>query len=74
MSSGGCMFASGHCIVCRGFFTFNPITVPSTSAFTGEREPICSHCIGSINTRRAGRGLPPWPVARDAYQCAEVSA
>lgn len=70
----GCMFATGPCVVCRHFFAFNPLTVPSTSALTGEREPICSTCIASINEKRRAKALPSWPVAADAYGVAEADA
>lgn len=70
----GVVYAVGPCIGCRRFFAFNPLSVPSTREITGTSEPICSTCIDAINARRREHALPEWPVAADAYGCAEESA
>ena len=61
----------GPCIVCDRAFAFNPLTVPSTTAVNGQREPICRDCIELINERRQAKGLKPFPVAADAYDAAQ---
>ena len=61
------MIAFGDCVICRNPFTYNPLKVPSTTAITGQREPICRPCMALINDRRAEQGLPPFEIAVDAY-------
>lgn len=48
----GYMMAMGPCIGCGRVFTFNPLLVPSSSAVTGEREPICEGCVDRLNVIR----------------------
>jgi hypothetical protein len=60
--------AFGACICCKRPFGFNPARVPSTSAVTGQREPICAACVEAINRRRVANGLPPIVPAADAYE------
>ena len=68
----GFALATGHCIGCKRLFSFNPLRVPSTSAITGTREPICQQCMAAINAHRREHGLAELPVAADAYEaCAE---
>lgn len=69
---GPCMFAVGACLTCKRTFTFNPLTVPSSSALTGEREPVCADCMELINLRRQSRGLPAFAIAADAYGVADA--
>jgi hypothetical protein len=57
----------GECIGCRRFFSFNPIRVPSCSAITGSREPICQACVDRVNPVRVKNGLEPIVPADDAY-------
>jgi hypothetical protein len=64
----GYVFVLGNCIVCKLPFSFNPVRVPSTTAITGEREPICSKCIVIVNEGRRARRLPEWPIPADAYE------
>jgi hypothetical protein len=63
----GYAFATGYCISCGNLFTFNPMRVPSTSAITGKREPICLSCITIANEKRIALGLEPFAIANDAY-------
>jgi len=53
-------------------FTFNPLTVPSTTAITGQREPVCRICMGHINKKRQELGLEPFAIAPDAYEPTEA--
>lgn len=55
------------CAVCGTVFPFNPHKVPSTTIFTGEREPVCAACMYSINSKREGMGLEPFPINPEAY-------
>jgi hypothetical protein len=64
----GYVFAMGGCICCGRLFSFNPNSVPSTSAITGSREPVCQSCMAVINERRAAAGLEPFPILPDAYE------
>jgi hypothetical protein len=66
--------AFAPCICCKVPFGFNPLTVPSSSAITGQREPLCQLCMGFINAKREASGLSPFPIARDAYQPVEAAA
>ncbi len=67
------MLAYGPCICCKRPFSYNPVTVPSTSAFTGEREPVCHGCMDQLNARRRMMGLAPFPIIEGAYDAEEVS-
>jgi len=53
--------AFGHCIGCGKVFSFNPMRVPSSSAVTGQREPICRTCFERINQKRIAMGLGAFP-------------
>jgi hypothetical protein len=64
----GYMIATGHCIGCKQLFSFNPLRVPSSSAITGQREPICPACVDRINNVRKEKGLPKVVPAPDAYE------
>lgn len=70
----GYAIAVAPCICCRVPFGFNPLTVPSSTAMTGTREPICLACIAVINAKREAAGLPPFPIAADAYEPVEAAA
>jgi hypothetical protein len=67
----GYAFCTGPCIGCGILFTFNPVKVPSSSAITGQREPICRPCFDRINARRKQMGLAPFPLHPDAYEACE---
>jgi hypothetical protein len=68
----GCVII-GPCIGCGQPFSYNPMRVPSSSAVTGEREPICRQCVERINPARINNGLQPIVVPLpDAYEaCGE---
>lgn len=57
----GYALAMGPCLACRQVFAFNPLRVPSSTAVTGVREPICGTCYARLNAKRVGMGLPPFP-------------
>lgn len=63
----GCYLAFGPCIGCGHVFSFNPDKVPSTSAVTGKREPICQTCVDRVNPMRIKNGLAPIAVLPGAY-------
>jgi hypothetical protein len=63
----GFVFAFGHCICCDKPFSFNPVRVPSTSAITGQREPVCGTCIDLINAKRVALGQAAFEIEPDAY-------
>ena len=67
----GYMMVVGPCIGCGRVFSFNPNSVPSCSAVTGKREPICRDCVDRVNPMRAKHGLAPIVPAPDAYDAAE---
>jgi len=69
----GYALASGRCIGCDQIFSFNPVRVPSSSAVTGEREPICEACVVRINAVRKKKGLPPVVPLPGAYEAADES-
>jgi len=64
----GYVFCTGACITCRRVFSFNPVRVPSTTAFNGQREPVCRSCMDLINAKRAEKGLEPFAIHDDAYE------
>lgn len=64
----GYALAMGHCICCDQVFSFNPMRVPSTKAFTGEREPVCRGCMERVNALREERGQEPFLILPDAYE------
>lgn len=63
----GFFFALGHCIGCGNIFSFNPDRVPSCSAITGKREPICLDCVERVNPIRIANGLEPIRPLPGAY-------
>lgn len=63
----GYAFIIGACIACGRIFTFHPHHVPSSSAVTGKREPVCRNCMNRINAKRREMGLEPFPILPDAY-------
>jgi hypothetical protein len=67
----GYLIAHGACIGCGGLFAFNPHLVPSSSAVTGEREPICRACVERLNPIRVKRGLAPIVPLPGAYDPSE---
>jgi hypothetical protein len=64
----GYAFCMGPCISCGRVFTYNPHKVPSSSAVTGRREPICRGCIDAINAKRREMKLAPFEIQPDAYE------
>jgi hypothetical protein len=64
----GYVTAMSGCISCGRVFTYNPHRVPSTSAITGSREPVCRSCMDWINVKRGELGLKPFVILPDAYE------
>jgi hypothetical protein len=64
----GYALVMGPCIGCGNVFSFNPVLVPSCSAVTGKREPICADCVERVNPMRIANGLEPIVPHRDAYE------
>jgi len=69
----GYIFAMGACICCGRVFSFNPNRVPSTTAFNGQREPVCQSCMALINSKRQEQGLPAFEIFPDAYEATPES-
>lgn len=67
------VLAHGHCIGCGTVFAFNTMRVPSSSAITGTREPICATCVERINPTRIANGLDPIVPLPGAYEACEES-
>jgi hypothetical protein len=65
--------AIGLCLVCKGIFSFNPHLVPSCSAITGQREPICRDCVERVNPLRIKNGLAPIVPHPEAYEPCDES-
>ena len=63
----GYAFCLGECLICKETFYFNPMKVPSSSAVTGKREPICRICMDHLNTIRREKGLEPFTIHPEAY-------
>jgi len=61
------------CIGCGQPFSYNPMRVPSSSAVTGKREPICRQCVDRINPARINNGLQPIVPLPDAYEACDES-
>jgi hypothetical protein len=59
--------AHSACIGCGRIFSYNPHRVPSCSAVTSKREPICRDCVERVNPLRIANGLEPIVPAPDAY-------
>jgi hypothetical protein len=65
----GVALAIGPCLVCKQTFGFNPHRVPSSSALTGQREPICQACFAWLQEARKKKNLPPFPEPHpDAWE------
>ena len=64
----GYVLATSACICCGVPFSYNPHKVPSTSAITGTREPVCLRCMNAINAKRQEMGLDPHPILPGAYE------
>jgi hypothetical protein len=64
----GWLIATGPCVGCARLFSFNPHLVPSCSAVTGKREPICQVCVERVNPMRLKNGLEPIVVLPGAYE------
>lgn len=45
--------------------------VPSTSAITGQREPICESCVDRLNPIRVANGLAPIAPLPGAYDACD---
>jgi hypothetical protein len=69
----GYVTAMSPCIGCGQVFSYNPMLVPSSSAVTGKREPICQGCVARINPIRLKNGLPPIIYRADAYEACDES-
>jgi hypothetical protein len=67
----GFVIAHGACIACGQVFGFNPNRVPSSSAVTGKREPLCQACVNRLNVIRTEKGLPPIVPLPGAYAPAD---
>lgn len=63
----GYAFATSPCLGCGRVFSYNPARVPSCSAVTGQRAPICEACVESVNPSRVKNGLEPIVPHPDAY-------
>lgn len=66
------MSVIGPCIACGRVFSFHPERVPSSSAITGQREPVCRPCMDRINGKRREMGLEPFEILDGAYDAEEV--
>lgn len=64
----GYVLAFSPCLLCGKVFGYNPHKVPSSSALTGTREPVCAGCMGRMNVKRRELGLEPFPIEPDAYE------
>jgi len=64
----GYVMAVGPCLSCQRVFSYNPHRVPSSSAVTGTREPLCRSCFNWINTKRAELGLEAFQLHPGAYE------
>jgi hypothetical protein len=58
----------GECLGCHRMFGFHPHLVPSCSAVTGHREPICQQCVDRVNPMRIAHGLEPIVPHPKAYE------
>jgi hypothetical protein len=63
----GYVLAWSPCLTCHRVFGYNPHRVPSSSAVTGSREPVCRSCMDRINAKRAELGLEAFTIHPDAY-------
>lgn len=67
----GFVMAMSPCVGCGKVFSFNPMKVPSCSAVTGQREPICQTCVERVNPMRIKNGLEPIVPLPGAYEPAD---
>jgi hypothetical protein len=67
----GYVTAMSPCLGCGRVFSYNPMRVPSCSAKTGKREPICEACVERVNPMRIKNGLEPIVVLPGAYEACE---
>lgn len=56
------------CVGCHRIISYNPNLVPSCSAVTGVREPICQSCVDRVNPVRIANGLLPIVPLPGAYE------
>jgi hypothetical protein len=63
----GYVVATSPCIGCGKLFAYNPHKVPSCSAVTGRREPICEDCVHRVNPMRKANGLEEIVILPGAY-------
>lgn len=55
------------CAACKTLVECNPLTVPSVRV-DGVKVPLCRDCAEVWNQmHRVSKGLPPIPIAPDAY-------
>jgi hypothetical protein len=71
MAMTGYVAAMSACIGCNRLFSYNPLLVPSCSAVTGKREPICQSCVDRVNPMRIANGLDPIVPLPGAYEACE---
>ena len=64
----GYVLVTSACIGCGRLVSYNPKLVPSCSAVTGTREPICLSCVERVNPMRIKNGLDPIVVLPGAYE------
>jgi hypothetical protein len=69
----GYVSAMSPCIACGVVFSYNPMRVPSSTALTGRREPICTQCFERLNALRVSKGLEPWSLLPGAYEPCDES-
>jgi hypothetical protein len=69
----GYVTAMSPCVGCGQPFAYNPVRVPSCSAITGKREPICATCVARVNPIRIKKGLVPIVPHPDAYEGCDES-
>ena len=67
----GYVTAMSPCIGCGLVFSYNPTRVPSCSAVTGKREPICEACVARVNPKRIANELEPIVPLPGAYEACE---
>ena len=69
----GYLMVTSPCIGCKRPFSYNPMKVPSCSAVTGKREPICEACVARVNPVRIKNGLEPIVPLPGAYDPCDES-
>ena len=63
----GYAMCHGFCVGCHCVFVFHPHFVPSLT-INGQRLPVCSNCILSLNEARRAAGLDPFIPHPEAYE------